>query len=151
MLLLDPDELQLVIPADQSAIIRDGHGHLIAIVLRDFCKDKEVLAWVNSVIEVDVSIKRSVRVSILTHVRTHISQIWPTEGGSRETRMRGLHSWIPLGPMVGLGSQHSFEEAFPRVHQWPEHGYVICLCSFLPADAGCAPERGAKGVRHMVA
>ena len=113
MLLLDPNELQLVIPADQSATILDAHGHLIAIVLHSFCKDKEVLAWVNSVIEVDVSIKRSVQVSILTHVQTHISQKWSTEGGSRQTCVRGLHCWIPLRPMVGLGLQHSFKEAFP--------------------------------------
>ena len=47
---------------------------------------------------------------------------------------------------VSVPMQNIYKEAFPRVHQWPEHGYVICLRTFLPADAGCAPERGAKGV-----
>ena len=61
--LLDSSKLQLTIPANQNAIIRDRSGHLIAIVLRNFCEDEEVLAWVNEVIAADVKIKRSVRVS----------------------------------------------------------------------------------------
>ena len=56
-------QLQLVIPAAEHATIRDATtGDLIAVVVRDFCKDEDVIAGVNSTVEIDCSIKRSIRV-----------------------------------------------------------------------------------------
>ncbi|KZT66626.1 hypothetical protein DAEQUDRAFT_758627 [Daedalea quercina L-15889] len=52
----------LVIPASESAIIRDrDSGEVIAVVIRGFCEDEEILGDINSDLTTDCAIKRSVR------------------------------------------------------------------------------------------
>lgn len=61
---LDKGSLKLNIPSDKSCILVDKKTKkIIAVVIRDFCRDDGVLAWVDFVIRHNLDIRKSVRVS----------------------------------------------------------------------------------------
>ncbi|KAH9834910.1 uncharacterized protein C8Q71DRAFT_710792, partial [Rhodofomes roseus] len=63
VLTLDPNQLKLIIRADEGAMVRDAAtGELVAVVIRNFCKDAPVLDYVNSTITVACDSKRDSRV-----------------------------------------------------------------------------------------
>jgi hypothetical protein len=61
--MVDLGRLKYDVKPDESGIFYDGEG-IAFFVLRNFCKDPEVLEWVDGVVKECVGVKRSVRVSI---------------------------------------------------------------------------------------
>ncbi|KAF8837794.1 hypothetical protein BDN67DRAFT_908634 [Paxillus ammoniavirescens] len=59
---VDSNKLQYQITADQSCMVRDARTKkIIAIVLRNFCPDLAVLAWVNAKVHEILAQKKSIR------------------------------------------------------------------------------------------
>jgi len=54
------------IGADESVIFVDDDDEIVAVVLRNFCKDEGVLRWVDEVVKENVVGRRSIRVSDCT-------------------------------------------------------------------------------------
>ena len=64
---LDERKLGLVVGVDESVLIRDlKSGGLVAVVIRNFARNGEVLDWVNGVIDENVGLWRGIRVCCLT-------------------------------------------------------------------------------------
>ena len=60
---LDEKKLALTVEAEDSVIVRDEKTHqIVAVVLRNFTGDEEVLEWVSSVADENVGIRRGIRV-----------------------------------------------------------------------------------------
>lgn len=63
MVELDPDQLQLDIAETESCIIRDKNtGKIAGMVLRNFCKSPEALAWASSLVHDNTHWRKNVRV-----------------------------------------------------------------------------------------
>ncbi|KAH9912790.1 hypothetical protein B0H21DRAFT_659601, partial [Amylocystis lapponica] len=66
MMKAEDDELSYIVQPDESIIFYDKYtNELVALVLRNFCLDGEVLAWADSVVAEATSLKRSVRIKIM--------------------------------------------------------------------------------------
>jgi hypothetical protein len=62
MLELDPDKLVHDIDANTSMIFLNDEGKIVGLVIRNFCGDDDVLAWLDGVIEGAVGNRKSIRV-----------------------------------------------------------------------------------------
>jgi hypothetical protein len=60
--MVDVSELQVDLPPDASAIIKDG-DKLVAIVIRGFCGEPEVVAAVDDIVVKAAEVRKSIRVS----------------------------------------------------------------------------------------
>jgi hypothetical protein len=61
---VDPGQLQQIVAADESVVVHDPDtGELVMVVLRNFCNDPSVLAWVDAKVIEIVGCKKSARVS----------------------------------------------------------------------------------------
>jgi hypothetical protein len=58
-----------VVRANEDIIVRDKDtGEIVLLVMRNFCGDKDVLEWANSLVEVGVSTKKSIRLDDPGHL-----------------------------------------------------------------------------------
>jgi len=61
---LKNSKLSLIVKVNESAIIRDADtGEVVAVVLRKFVRNDEVLEWISSVPDENVGLRRGIRVS----------------------------------------------------------------------------------------
>ena len=62
---LNKDKLAHTVEVNESAIIRDDKsGKVVAVVLRNFVRDEEILEWVTSLACENVGVRRNVRVCV---------------------------------------------------------------------------------------
>jgi hypothetical protein len=58
-----------VVHANEDIIVRDQNtGDIVFLVMRNFCGDKDVLEWANSLVETGVSTKKSIRLDDPGHL-----------------------------------------------------------------------------------
>lgn len=126
MMVEDPEQLAYIVAADQNAIIRDSDtGEIICVVIRDFCADIEVVAWVSAVVAEAVGLKRSVRASVFYF----LCNSWVLTSCNRR-RIRG--SWsssatqlvparIPASIGRGTSSRRSIQQNSSAATTWLSH------------------------------
>jgi hypothetical protein len=69
---LDPAKLQLDIKADENVLVYDqSSGELLLVVIRNFCKDPNLLEHIDGIIKQSVECRRSIRVCNSDHSLTH--------------------------------------------------------------------------------
>ena len=85
MLELDPNKLAPEIDEDTSMIFRNSDGKLVGLVIRRFCRDDDVLAWLDGIIEGAVGNRKSIRVCL------HLSCALPFNQMHRSLRIQD--SW----------------------------------------------------------
>lgn len=102
---LNPDHIQLVVPADESCEIYDkSTGELVGVVIRDFCPVPEVVDWAEEILEQGVGWKRSVRASLLFWLDfCRLLIPLPAARGSWLARSDGLHGRCSGPPLFWVG------------------------------------------------
>ena len=59
-----PSWFTLIVKVDENTIIQDTDtGEVVAVVLRKFVRNNEVLEWISSVADENVGLQRGIRVS----------------------------------------------------------------------------------------
>ena len=70
---MHPSQLSLDIGADQSVMVHDANtGQLILIVLRNFCRDPDLLSHIEGIIKQAVECRKSIRVSHFNKPLLHL-------------------------------------------------------------------------------
>ena len=60
---LDKSKLAHIVEADESVIVRDADtNEPVAVVLRGFSANDEVLEWITSIVDENVGLRRGIRV-----------------------------------------------------------------------------------------
>ena len=64
---LDEAKLALVVGVNESVIVQDAESNdIVAVVLRQFSGNDEVLDWINGIVDENVGLRRGIRVCKLT-------------------------------------------------------------------------------------
>lgn len=101
----DVSRLSHIIGEDDSVTIRDAHtGEIVAVVIRNFCEDEEILSWANGVVEDVIGLKKSVRVSSTHFINAAGAELRPVERRPWQVGHRWLYRWFPQPASVRLGS-----------------------------------------------
>jgi hypothetical protein len=60
---LDEKKLALIVGVEESVIIRDADSdEIVAVVLRRFSRNGEILEWINGIVDENVGLRRGIRV-----------------------------------------------------------------------------------------
>lgn len=63
---LDDTKLGLVVGVDESVIVYDAEsGDVVAVVIRDFVGNDEILEWISGIVDENVGLRRGIRVLLL--------------------------------------------------------------------------------------
>lgn len=71
---LDKEKLPLIVEPDESVIVRDADtNEIVAVVIRKFCGNDEVLEWINGIIDENVGLRKGIRVCKLLNQLQNIN------------------------------------------------------------------------------
>ena len=70
MHVLDREKLQFDLNPDQDAVFVDEEGHLVMVVMRNFCKDERIVQWVNDIVLQGVQNSWNICVCVIFFFRT---------------------------------------------------------------------------------